>query len=112
MNEWLARRVGERLLCGRKHAYTGQYICQGFVADIMQFGGRDIAAYPHGYVEDPPGWFLPNARSLRKGTRPRLRRPRCEPGIDAEPRRTRQLMARETRTRCQHCGTTAIVPVL
>ncbi len=112
MTEWQARRVGDRLLCGRKDAYTSRYICDGFVADVGRFGDRDMAFYPNGYVENPRGVFLPSARSGRKGGRPRCRRPRCEPGIDAEPRWPRQGMARETRTRCQLCGTTAVVPWL
>ena len=110
MTEWLARRVGDRMLCGRQVA--GQYVCQGFVADVSQFGGKDVAGFPHGYVEDPPGWFLPNARSRRTGGRPRLRRPRLEPGIDVVPQRPSISPLREVRTRCQHCGITALVPLL
>ncbi|CAN5705492.1 hypothetical protein BH23CHL7_BH23CHL7_20820 [soil metagenome] len=115
VTEWVARRVGDRMLCGRRGAHTGRYICDGFVAGVSPVGDRDnqdMVFYPNGYVEGPPGWFLPSARSSRKGGRPRLRRPRMEPGLDTEPRWPRQGMVRQTRTRCQLCGTTAVVPVL
>ena len=29
---WLARRVGERILCGRQ--VDGRYVCQGFIAPV------------------------------------------------------------------------------
>jgi hypothetical protein len=33
MTEWLARRVGDRVLCGRQVA--GRYVCQGEIAEMV-----------------------------------------------------------------------------
>lgn len=107
--EWPARVVGDRVLCGRQLVAIRQYVCQGQLADVREVGGRRVAAYPSGYVEDPPGWFLPTARSRQSGGTPRLRRPVTDnPG--GGPSRDATAPLRVTRTRCPHCRCTAIVP--
>ncbi len=70
MTTWPARRVGDRILCGRKVA--GRHVCQGELATVERLiAGSDarvaqtVITLPTGYVEDPPGshhWLLSTVR--------------------------------------------------
>jgi hypothetical protein len=61
MTTWKARRVGDRILCGRPAADGG---CRGEIATVVP-SGRYIVL-PHGMVEDPPGFWRLTARAQRQ----------------------------------------------
>jgi len=43
MTTWKARRVGDRILCGRRVPPDGPYACMGLVATIVRdMGGREF----------------------------------------------------------------------
>jgi hypothetical protein len=52
MTEWLARRVGDRILCGRR--VDDRYVCQGEIGYVQ----RDVADKEEVYL--PPGLFADN----------------------------------------------------
>jgi hypothetical protein len=120
--EWHARRVGNRIVCGRKVA--GRYVCQGELADVERLiAGPDarvaaeVITLPAGYVMDPPGsghWRL-TARARDQAERNRqprgIRRQTAgelgsAPGI---PRVLRGLPGPDWTRECPHCGCTARV---
>ena len=104
---WPARAVGDAWLCGRPK--NGEFRCDGRLALIVDLNGYRVTAYPNGYVQDPPGWFLPNQRSMKTGRKPRSKRPIADgPLGDAHWKPRAPLF--ETRTRCPQCGGVAIVP--
>jgi hypothetical protein len=51
---WEARRVGERILCGRQvPPESGLYVCQGEIATIDRFIDRPRVALPAGLTQLP-----------------------------------------------------------
>jgi hypothetical protein len=50
---WPARRVGNRILCGRQ--VDGRYVCQGVIAFVTEDWVRVRVMLPPGMVEDSPG---------------------------------------------------------
>ena len=108
MTEWPARLDGDVWRCG--HLAEGRY-CHGIVAHTTTMpDGQRVTMYLNGYVQGPLGWYLPSARSQRKG-RLRLRRPRSDSPV-GPPRRDNVVPLIETRTRCLRCGDhcVAVVP--
>ena len=61
MTEYLARRVGDRILCGRPAPDGG---CRGEIASFVPSGWYIVL--PHGMVEDPPGFWRLTARAQRQ----------------------------------------------
>jgi len=121
--EWIARRVGDRILCGRQ--VDGRYVCQGELARVERLvagnsvrAGHEIITLPTGFVMDPPGsshWRL-TARSQRQQAAGRKPSHRREPGPDARigsapdvPRVLRGLPGPNWTRECPHCGCTARV---
>lgn len=89
---WPARRVGDRILCGRQ--VDGRYVCQGELAAverplIIPGVNQEVITLPGGYTEDPPGshhWrrtarATEQAKAGRtpKGTRRSVRPPSAPP---------------------------------
>jgi hypothetical protein len=77
---WKARRVGDRILCGRPAPDGG---CRGLIATVYHYrvpgilGEWRLAYLPFGLKEDPPGssvWVL-KERSRTKGIREGRRGP-------------------------------------
>lgn len=63
--EWVARRVGDDILCGRRHV-SGDYNCTGPIATIFEETGG--VHFPPGIHQDPerPGWWVPTKGSARR----------------------------------------------
>jgi hypothetical protein len=129
MTEWHARRVGDRILCGRSTSNSGG--CRGEIATISTTVGPvdrpgyreakrgelvEIVHLPLGLVEDPPGsgvW-----RATARARRRCILRPRY-PFVDKDDYRRRgdgpdqsSLVlppALPLRRRCPVCDVTAIV---
>lgn len=99
MTEWPARRVADRILCGRQVA--GRYVCQGEIATVGHAYGRDWARLPRGlYTEpgsEPPHWIL-QAR-VERGSPARPRRS-CRSG---RPPRDYGYPALPLTRDCPHC---------
>ena len=126
-NAWPARRVGDRLLCGRPAPDGG---CRGEIATIGRTVGSvdrpgypdvprgQIAEYvkvPGGMTDDPPGsgHWRPTARAARreaKGRRPALAEPRWPPARWPDgPWTSLNPSALPFRRRCPVCNVLAIV---
>lgn len=98
---WPARRVGGRILCGRK--VDGLYVCQGELGDI-----RGGAPFPSiGMTEDPPGFWRPTKRSRRRGP-PTPLRPVASYGA-LPPIKLWAAPDLPWQRKCPHCNVVAIV---
>jgi hypothetical protein len=125
---WPARRVGDRILCGRRVA--GRYVCQGQLASAStSAAGPRQVAFPSGFVEDPPGFMrlVPGvARRTEEGRLPNLGRKAILRPVPARGKpsdlakgspeafgrkaiRVRIVPTLPVRAKCPHCRTLAIV---
>ena len=124
--EWLARRVGERILCGRQ--VDGRYVCQGELARVESllldgalakvFTNNEVVTLPTGYVEDPPSshhWRL-SSRARRQmqehrqpvGTQRKFAGPPVT-NVPDVPYVQRGFPGPDWSRECPHCGCTARV---
>jgi hypothetical protein len=70
MTTWPARRVGDRILCGRPVPDGG---CRGEIATVeIPTDGAPWFAIPIGFKEEPPGShiWLPKRRTRKRAGRP------------------------------------------
>jgi len=71
MSPWLARRVGNRILCGRRQRLIGPYDCGGVLAGIIleaPLSGPEFEwpTLEPGTTEDPPGHVRLTTKAQRQ----------------------------------------------
>jgi len=82
---WPARRVGDRVLCGRQDAHSGRYICQGEIGHIVpdplrRYASGELVGLPLGMKRASLGstHWVPSARNKRGGSLRTTRIPETE----------------------------------
>ena len=95
---WPARRVRERILCGRQ--VDGRYVCQGFIAPVAYFVDKPRARRPSTstVIEEQADGSI----HLRETTRPR-------PPRNTPDGWTRWPLLKDFTRECPHCKCTAQV---
>jgi hypothetical protein len=110
--EWRARRSRDRLLCGRKHPVTNEYVCRGEIAVLRPSTGGLLRAGLKGFVETPPGsgWWEPSVTSKEKVAVGRRPANKARP-LDARGRRVRPVKVPDYpwRRLCPECNCTAVI---
>jgi hypothetical protein len=117
---WPARRVGDRILCGRKVA--DRYVCQGELAHIEwpvllpDMPAVEMITLPGGYTEDPPGsnhWRMTEraVRQRARGRKPQGAKRNVRPAMTSDPNLPppvqRGFPGPEWTRECPHCACTA-----
>lgn len=104
MTPVLARRVGDRLLCGRR--VLGDYACTGEIIRLRRGPDKWLVMFGPEYVQDPSGEVRLAARAARKLADGRAAKSNQKTGRVVGGW---TIAAGPWSRKCPHCGTLATV---